>query len=220
MDITCEHCQSKFRIADNKIPPGKTVILNCPKCKNKISITAEAAAPEPDEPKETAYAYNDIDSDTYDASEKPFDFVEEEGKTALVCESNVDIKKPLTDALGLMDYHITDAENIRDALTKMRYHNYDLILLDENFDSSNPDENGVLVYLERQPMSVRRDTFVALISSRFRTMDNMMAFNKSVNLILNTNNIADTEKILKRAIADNDLFYRVYRDALKETGRI
>jgi predicted Zn finger-like uncharacterized protein len=217
MDITCENCQSKFRIADDKIPPGKTATLNCPKCKNKISVTAEAAAPEPGDTEETAY--NGVDSGDYDASEKPFDFVEEEGRTALVCESVADNKKALTAALDLMEYHITEAENVRDALTKMRYHNYDLVLLNEHFDSTNPDENGVLVFLERQPMSVRRDTFVALISSRFRTMDNMMAFNKSVNVILNTESIADTEKILKRAIADNDLFYRVYRDALKESGR-
>lgn len=220
MDITCEHCQSKFRIADEKIPPGKTAVLNCPKCKNKISITGKEAAPAPAAPPDTADAFNDIDSDTYDASEKPFDFVEEEGKTALVCDSDADIKKAVTEALELMDYHITYAENIRDALTKMRYHNYDMILLNETFDSPNPDENAVLVYLERQPMTVRRETFVALISSRYRTMDNMMAFNKSVNLILNTENIENCEKVLKRAIADNDLFYRVYRDAQKETGKI
>lgn len=220
MDITCEHCQSKFRIADDKIPPGKTATLNCPKCKNKITITADAPAAAPDETDGAGDAYPDMMSDAYDAAEKPFDFVEEEGKTALVCESDPDIKKTITDALKFMDYHITDAQNDRDALTKMRYHTYDLIIVNENFESSDPDKNNVLTYLERQPMSVRRDTFVALISSRYRTMDNMMAFNKSAHVILNTENIADTEKILKRAIADNDLFYRVYRDTLKETGRI
>ncbi len=220
MDITCENCQSKFRIPDNKIPPGKTAVLNCPKCKNKMSVTAAPKAAETAEDEIKDGIYDEVASGAYDASEKPFDFVEEEGKTALVCESDPEIKKALTDALDLMEYHTTDAENIRDALTKMRYHTYDLILVRDSFDSSNPDENGVLVYLERLPMTIRRNIFVALISDRFRTMDNMMAFNKSVNIIINTDNVSDSEKIIQRGITDNDLFFRVYKETLKKIGRI
>jgi predicted Zn finger-like uncharacterized protein len=218
MDIICEHCQSKFKIADDKIPRGKAAVLNCPKCKNKITIPPAPMDSEPDAGEPGANEANG--SDIYDASEKPFDFIEEEGKTALICESEPSVQKILMSTLNLMEYHTTNAENIRDALTKMRYHNYDLILVNENFDTANPEENAVLLYLERQPMSVRRYIFVVLISDRFRTMDNMMAFNKSVNMIINTKNISDIEKILKRGIADNDFSYRVFKDTLKETGRV
>ena len=69
-------------------------------------------------------------------------------------------------------------------------------------------------------MSIRRNMFVALISDRYRTMDNMMAFNKSVNLIINSKNIEDVGKILSRGITDTELFYRVYKETLKATGRI
>ncbi|MFO7964168.1 MAG: zinc-ribbon domain-containing protein [Desulfobacterales bacterium] len=219
MDITCDQCQSKFRISDDKIPPGKTAVLTCPKCKNKLVISSDAEKSAPGE-KEEEDIQNELYSQIYDASEKPFDFVEEEAKTALLCEPTSDIKQSLLKVLDIMDYHITEVENIRDALTKMRYHNYDLILLNENFDTSDPDTNGVLMFLARQPMSIRRDMFVVLISTRFRTMDNMMAFNKSVNLILNPENIADAEKIVKKGIVENDQFYRVYRDLMKEVGRV
>jgi hypothetical protein len=47
----------------------------------------------------------------------------------------------------------------------------------------------------------------------------MMAFNKSVNIIINTKNILDAEKILKRAITENDMFFRVFNESTKETGR-
>ncbi|MCK4985508.1 MAG: hypothetical protein KAS40_08325, partial [Desulfobacterales bacterium] len=59
----------------------------------------------------------------------------------------------------------------------------------------------------------------ALISDRFRTMDNMMALNKSVNLIINIKNVDDLGKILSRGITDNEFFYRVLKGTLKEVGR-
>jgi predicted Zn finger-like uncharacterized protein len=221
MDIICDKCQSKFKIPDNKIPAGKIVALPCPKCKNKISIdfSKKTDDSKPNE-KKAITAFNEIDSDVYDASEKPFDFVEEEGRTALICESDPSIKKKIADVLHVMDYHFTEAESARDALKQMRYHDYDMIIVNEDFDTKNPDSNGVLIYLERLSMDIRRNIFVAMISSRFHTMDNMMTFNKSVNLIINIKNIDDIDKILQRGIADNEFFYRVFRESLKKTGRI
>ena len=118
-----------------------------------------------------------------------------------------------------MDYQITVADSARDALKRMRYHVYDLIVVNESFDTNNPEANGVLLYLERLGMSVRRNIFVAMISTRYRTMDNMMAFRDSVNLIVNVKNIDDIGKILSRSITDTELFYNVLKEALKETGR-
>ena len=155
----------------------------------------------------------------YDAAEKPFDFIEEEGLTALLCEANPLIRKTITDALDVLDYQITEAESTRDALKRMRYHNYDLFVVNERFDTDNPESNGILLYLERLSMIVRRNMFVALVSDRFRTMDNMMALNKSVNLIINVKNIEDIGKILSRGITDNEFFYRILKGTLKEVGR-
>lgn len=222
MDITCEKCQGKFKIPDGKIPAGKVVTLRCPKCKEKISI---GQTPPPDPPAEEEQpagiaSFEQAESEAYDAYEKPFDFIEEEGKTALVCELDPGIKTTVSKALSALDYHITEAENARDALKKMRYHSYDLIVVNEGFDTADPDANGVLVYIERTTMAARRNMFVVLISNRFRTMDHMMEFNKSVNILVNINNIKDFDKILKRGLTDNDYFYRVYREMMRKTGRV
>jgi len=155
-----------------------------------------------------------ISSDMYDASDKPFDFVEEEGKTALVCESDPKLKGPIVENLNLMEYHITEVENSRSALKKMRYHIYDVIVVNETFDTTTPDQNVVLIYLERLSMSVRRNIFVAMLSNRFRTMDNMVALQKSADIIINTKNIKDVGKILSRGVTDKDFFYRSFKDAL------
>jgi hypothetical protein len=76
-----------------------------------------------------------------------------------------------------------------------------------------------MVNLERMPMATRRNIFVALISERFRTMDNMTAFQKSVNIIINTKNMEDFGKIFSRGVTDHEYFYRVFRESMKKMGR-
>ncbi|MBT8375185.1 MAG: zinc-ribbon domain-containing protein [Deltaproteobacteria bacterium] len=210
MDIICEKCKSKFAIPDEKIPDGKVITTPCPKCKNVLHIDSSQ--------KQSASA--EFYTDTSNDGDKPFDFVEEEGSTALVCEQNPDIKNKIVKTLDLMEYHITVAESGRDALKKMRYHAYDLIVLNETFNSDGLDSNMVMLYLERLPMAIRRNTFVILISNKFRTLDRMLAFRYSVHIIINSKNIDDFGKIVSRGLTDNELFYQIFMESLKTVKRM
>ena len=162
---------------------------------------------------------NEVASDAYDASEKPFDFIEEGTNTALICESDPASQSKISEILTQEGYHITKPDSSRDALKKMRFHVYQLIILNEKFDTDNPDINSILDYLKGLSMSIRRNIFVVLISDRFRTTDNMMAFNRSVNIIVNPSNIDNFGAIVKRGVADNEAFYHVYKESLKKAGR-
>ena len=206
MDIICEKCQSKFSIPDEKIPDGKVISTPCPKCKNVLYIDSAQ--------KQEALAGTEFNTDTSDG-EKSFDFIEEEGITALVCEQDPNIRKKIIEVLDIMEYHITIAESGRDALKKMRYHVYDLIIINETFNSDSLDSNMVMLFLERLPMSMRRNTFVIMISTRFRTLDRMLAFRYSVHIIINSKNIDDFAKIVSRGLTDNDLFCQVFNESLK-----
>jgi predicted Zn finger-like uncharacterized protein len=217
MEIVCESCQSKFRIADEKLPKDKTAFLKCPKCQHRISVPPVAKDPDgTGQPaiEDDFFSFDEDEGEGYEASDKPFDFVEEEGKTALLCDSDPLIKKTIIPVLDVLEYHVTEVKNSREALKTMRYHSYDIIVVNEYFDAKNPDANGVLIYLERLNMSVRRNIFVAMITRRFRTMDNMAAFQKSVNMIVNVDNITDFDKILRRGMADFGIFYQAYKDCL------
>ncbi|MFZ5571998.1 MAG: zinc-ribbon domain-containing protein [Thermodesulfobacteriota bacterium] len=229
MEITCSSCQRKFKIADDKIPPGRTVNISCPKCKNKITVegppAVEAEEAEQEQPVDAAPAGRedgfDFDydySDKYEATEGAFDFAEEEGKTALICETDPAIIQPIERVLEFMEYHISKTDSAREAIKKMRYQNYHLLIVNEAFDSRNPDANGILIYLSRLHMSLRRQIFVAMLTRRFRTMDYMVALNKSVNLVINTENISQFENILKRSLSDYDIFYRIFHETRKTLG--
>ena len=210
MQITCAQCQSKFNLADEKIPGGKVSTLRCPKCKNAITVDTTKPAPP---------AVPEVPED-YDAADKPFDFVEEEEKTVLLCEPDAIIREQVISVLDMLEYHITVCDSAREALKKMRYHIYDLVVLNEDFDTPDPDSNGILIYLERLNMAIRRNIYVLLLSNRFRTMDHMMSFNKSVNVIINLQDVSDFERILKRGLSEHALDYRVFWETLKKLGRI
>jgi CheY-like chemotaxis protein len=219
MEVLCEHCQYKLNIPDGKIPPGKSARVTCPKCKEKLTVSAPAeeaaaAAGMDEDVFEDFFSFAEDDEEGEADAQKPFDFVEEEGKTALICESDPEILSQVSEVLEVLEYHVTVPKSSRDALKKMRYHSYDIVTVNEIFDTQDPDINGVLIYLERLNMEERRNIFVTLLSSRFRTMDQMAAFQKSVNIVVNLNNIQDFDKILRRSLADNDLFYRIFRDCL------
>lgn len=162
---------------------------------------------------------NEVASDAYDASDKPFDFVEEGADTALICESDPALRNKINKILEEGEYHITESDSARDALKKMRFHVYQLVIVNEKFDTDNPDRNSVLDNLKGLSMGIRRNIFVVMISDRFRTMDNMMTFNKSVNLIVNPSNIDNLSAIIKKGIADNEAFYHVYKESMEKAGR-
>lgn len=216
MNITCTHCRSQFKIADEKFPQSaRTAAFTCPKCQARITVDA----PPPAAPVPSKVSLNEIDTTAYNPADRPFDFVEEDGKTALVCEQHPLIRKPILESLELMEYQVTVAESAREALKRMRYHLYDLVVVNEDFDTDTPEANGVLIYLERLGMAARRNTFVAMVTGRHRTMDYMTGFMKSVNLIVNTKNIDDFAKILSRGLTDYLAFYRILREKLHEVGR-
>ncbi len=232
MDIVCDKCNTKIKIPDQKIqkiPKGQVFSIACPKCKNKLSVKNEPAAsssakPAPAKPAKPAPASKPAPpqgqppgGDDEDASSgNPFEFLEEGAKTVMICEPNAGNRAKIRSAMESMEYHIAEAETHRDALKQMRFHDFTVIVLNEMFGTRDPDMNHVLKHLEQLPMVTRREMFIALLTSRFRTMDRMMAFNKSVNMVINLKDIADIEKIIERGVKDNDGFYRVFKESFKK----
>ncbi|NPU85421.1 MAG: hypothetical protein HPY65_13165 [Syntrophaceae bacterium] len=157
---------------------------------------------------------DEVAADTYDSSDRPFDFVLEEGETALVCSNETSSREKIIQALQAMGFQISESAAAKDALKSMRFHLFDLVVVDEGF------EQEVLDYLETLNMSVRRNIFVVLLTATMRTMDNMAAFHHSVNLVINKKNIDDVGPILRRGINDNKNFYAVFTDGLRKIGKI
>jgi len=219
MEIVCRDCRNRFRVPDGNLPPGRTVSLKCPKCNRRLEINTHFEAPDVRQVGGLQTVVNDVDSRAYDASEKPFDYVHAGVQTALLCENDLAVRKEIHDVVEGMNYHVVEAASARNALKYMRFHTYNLVVVNETFDAAGPDSNHVLQYLTALPTSIRGNTFVVLLSNSLKTMDNMMAFNKSVNLVVNLQNIDDMESILKGSLTEHEEFYQIFRESVKKTGR-
>ena len=163
---------------------------------------------------------SNVAAGSYDAADMPFDFVEEGAATVLVCEPDPAVREKIVGAMKNLGYQITEAADARDALRKSRFHVYDAVVLNERFGTENPDANDLLAYLATLPMTTRRQIFVTLVTDRFRNMDNMAAFNRSVNLIVNLKNMDDFTTIFKKGLADHTAFYQIFKESLKKMGKI
>ncbi len=162
---------------------------------------------------------NEVASEGYDAADRPFDFVGEGGATALVCDPDPAAWEKISSGIKALGYQVTAPKTAKDALKAMRFHIFDVVVVNELFDTANPEANDVLQYLENLNMTTRRRFFVALVSEKYRTMDNMAAFNRSVNLVINLKSIDDAGKIIKQGVADNEAFYHIFHETLLKMGK-
>ena len=215
MEVQCSSCKARFKIADDKLPAGQVISLDCPKCTNKMAIDTRPAAPGGS----LQAIIDDVASDTYDAALKPFDFLDEGVLTAIICEQDETVIEKVRSTLERMNYNVTGAASIRDALKFMRFHTFDLVVVNESFDGTDPESNYVLKYVAQLPSNTRRDVFVVLLGNSFATGDNLTAFNKSVNFVLNLENVDELEKFLTLSLTDHTEFYRMLKESMKKTGR-
>jgi len=143
---------------------------------------------------------------------------EEELRSALVCEDNAELKSAVSAALEGLKYSMQFATSADDAFEKLRFNQYNLIVLNESF-GGNTENNAVYSFLTTMPMSTRRHIFLALMGKNFKTADNMTAFTKSANIVVNEQDLPDLKAILKKSVADNDQFYKVFRESLVKMGK-
>jgi len=238
MEVTCEHCRVKLNIPDEKIPKDQKARVQCPKCKKKIIVdkrdveSNEILIAEPEAyddsggfplpvvaahnaagPKKGDYGYREYSED------KDLDFFEEDSKLTLVMTGNKEHETKIKSAVQSLGYRYIAADSTRDAIGKMRFHHFDLIILEDGFDGSELRHSPVISHLNRFSMSIRRKIFLAVISYDFKTMDNMMAFALSANLVINPKEMDRFAAILKKAISDNEKFYKVFSDTMTQLGK-
>ena len=145
--------------------------------------------------------------------------VEEGAKTSLICEDNQEFRNTITSVLKELKYETDTAANADEAFEKLRFNRYDVVAISEKYAGSAPENNELLKHLQTMPMSNRRHIFVALFGEDLVTGDNMQAFDKSVNVVINEKDLPTLKTVLKRSISDNDQFYKVYKESLIKMGK-
>ena len=155
-----------------------------------------------------------------DYSGRPFGYKDTINETAMICENDPATRQKISSTLKSLDYNVIEAATFKEVLKYLNFHTFNVIFVNENFDTGTGEINNFLNYLEQLPMSTRRQIFVVLISATFATMDYMHSFNKSVNLIINKDDITELALILKKEIQENEYFYHVFKEYYRKLGKV
>jgi CheY-like chemotaxis protein len=223
VEIRCQNCNARLRLPNKEIPKDHRVQTHCPRCKAPLNLgdcEPDTMDPKGDGDGNSAAEASPAHSEPGSLKEGfSLDSSEEGGALALVLGSDLhQIEAVKQDVEGL-GYRYVSAENPTEAIAKIRLHHFHLIILSDQFEDVDQGQSQVTRYLNYLSMSVRRRIFLALIGDAFRSMDHMMAFAMSANVVINQKDLGKLGPILKRALSDDEAFYKIFRETLAEVGK-
>ncbi len=197
MNVTCDNCKTKLTIEDNKVPHDRDSFFKCPKCKEKIKIPAVKS-----------------ENQNFD-----FFFKGKFNTLALVCIGDDDLQKKVYFEAHTIGFNVNAVTTSKEALKKLEYHIYPLVIIDEDFDQ-NRGGKRIFDKLNIIDMSLRRKICLVLLSKKLNTNDNMSALHASVNNIIHVDDVVDFTNFLHKALTDHTNFYTVFNASLKLSGQV
>ncbi len=208
MTVTCPTCKASLNLPDDRLPKGKGVTFACPHCKGKVSIDPAGNVADPVGAAAAAPAGN--------PAEAPMSYGEQRDPLALVCIEDPVERGQIMAALKMHSYSPRTAANAEDAVQRMRFTAYSLLVLREGYGGGG---NSVLKYVAEMPMATRRLMHVILVSSTVPSHDAAYAFANSVNLVLNVNDLPHLLEALKRSLDETEQCQRVLLESLRALGK-
>ncbi len=224
MQVTCTECQRTMNIPDEKLPKDQAFSITCPGCKTKIKVDQHLKTKEnqpapsaPEEKEETVDAASMVVNEEFDDDDELIIY-EDNDQIALVLDDKN--KDTWTQALEEKGFKLQYAKSPEHAVHKMKFTQYHLIALHESYANLALEENPVYKTIIEWPMAIRRNIFFALVGANFKTLNNMQAFQKSANVVINDKDLDKLGDILKKSISENDIFYKVYKETLHAMGKV
>lgn len=227
MDIICQSCSTKLTIPDEKMPKDAVFKVTCPKCqtKNKVSTKSEASPASSagvasllgQKEVEPPSSPEELPDEMIPTPTTEDDFVEDQ-RLAMICFEQPKVQVVVRAALEGLGYTVHVPAKADDAVQRLRQNRYDVLLLHEDYGGS-PENNLVLLTIQPMVMAQRRHMCVGLVGKQFRTFDHMLAFAKSVNFVVAERELNKIKAITQQAVSENDQFYRVFREALRDAGK-
>ena len=222
MEVVCSNCRARLKIPDEKIPEMGRVTASCPKCGGKISFQRPRPELEPSPNEETPGMSSAIShEDTEYGGQEPFslDFYGEGAKLCLLMLGDKNSGSGIGEAAEGLLFKTVMVKDAGEAINKMRFHHFDLMVLSEHFESVGWEQSPILHYLNRLPMHTRRKIFLVLLGREFSTMDRMTAFGLSADLVVNPGDANEIAGILKAALWNHENFYGGFTEIQNALGK-
>ncbi len=132
--------------------------------------------------------------------------------------STPELQETAKTALDQLGFKVHTAVNHGEFLHKFGQVPYQVIVLEENFSSSTPEENESLLALQRMPMSLRRNAVVILFGFNMATFNPMQAYQQGVHAVVNPSEMFLLVQLVQKSVADNDMFLHTLREVQRRVA--
>ena len=137
---------------------------------------------------------------------------------ALVLYDDEDVATLIADKLDGIGFNSIVAANMRDAAKQLKFLEFSLVVIQENYQGSSLRGNHLLQALRPLAGSSRRSLVLVVISPEMGTMDEMITFALSLDLIVNSADIKTIDRLVASTIGRNRKFYSIFKESLEELG--
>ena len=147
-----------------------------------------------------------------------FEFITATDKPALLALSTPELQETAKNALDQLGYKVHTAVNHGEFLHKFAQVSYQVVVIEELFSATTPEENESLIALQRMPMSLRRHATVILFGFNMATFNPMQAYQQCVHAVVNPSEMFLLIQLVQKAVADNDLFLHTFREVQRRAA--
>ena len=141
-----------------------------------------------------------------------FDFLTPTDKPALIALSTPELQETAKTALDQLGYKVHTAVNHGEFLHKFGQVAYQVVIIEEMFSSTTPEENESLRAIQRMPTSMKRHATIVLFGFNMATFNPMQAYQQCVHAVVNPSEMFLLIQLIQKAVADNDMFLHTYRE--------
>ncbi len=245
----CPQCQHPLKLSDSQqakinkalaaLPPGKTLKLGCPHCRQTIELTSNGEMPGPEpangKPERTPAAPIPAPPVKKAAQGLPpppgppdvgwlrggelevEDILEDVTQVLILFRPGADRDK-VSQAFEEINYKPVYPESAAEAIEMMRFVNFAAVALEKNYDG-NLAASELHAHMQAMAMSRRRYMYYVLVGPDCNTLYDLEALSDSANLVVNNKDLDKFWLVLKKGMHDYENLFNPFINMLKECGR-
>jgi predicted Zn finger-like uncharacterized protein len=213
----CSQCSSRIQIDDSKVP-DKPFKVKCPKCQAVITLPGKGAAAPAAAPPEPAAAPAPPPAYELPPPPDPAAVARRERAAASDNDALIALAGPAASALQAalvnLGFNVDTVDDIEEGARLVEQGIYEVAVT-----SRAPAEAGKPEPLQQRLMRLaadaRRRVFVILVGDDFRTGDGIQAWVSQADLVVNPNDAARCEHLIRATMSERKRLYQPLADARK-----
>ena len=217
MQAQCAQCSSRIQIDDSKVP-DKPFKVKCPKCQAVITLPGKGAAAPAAATQEPAAAPAPPPAYELPPAPDPAAVARRERAAASDNDALIALAGPAASALQAalvnLGFNVDTVDDIEEGARLVEQGIYEVAVTSRaQAEAGKPEP--LQQRLMRLAADARRRVFVILVGDDFRTGDGVQAWVSQADLVVNPNDAARCEHLIRATMSERKRLYQPLADARK-----